>query len=124
MIRYKDGIAPIIGGVLLIAIGLALNGCGASSPATVATNVQGAVSSMASKVEAACVDANTAATDAKPFAAVPAVSDIISFVTAGCSTADAIAALTVKAVDDPTTVAWAESLATDLKNAVAEIKKL
>jgi hypothetical protein len=87
--------------------------------------VQSDVTKAATAIAAACQDANTAASAAAPFAPLtPVIPAITLYVQAGCGTADAIAALVAKTVDDPTTVAWAENLATELNSAIAAVKKL
>lgn len=99
----------------------ALAGC-SITPADV-TTAQATQAKIASAVTGACADANAAAALAAPFAAVPQVAGVLTFIEAGCATADAVAALTTKAVNDPSTIAWAEGLAGQVNGAVATVKQ-
>jgi len=99
---------------------LALNGC-ALTPELV-----GRVQVEQAKIEAAiregCAVANMAAAVAAPFAAAPMVAGVLVYVHAGCGTAEAVAALTTKAVHDPGTIAWVTQLAETLNNAVRAVR--
>jgi hypothetical protein len=99
---------------------LALAGC-AVTPTDV-TTAQTTQAKIASAVTGACADANAAAALAAPFAVVPQVAGVLTFITAGCAGAGAVAALTTKAVNDPSTIAWAEGLAGQVNGAVAAVK--
>jgi hypothetical protein len=101
-----------------------LAACTATQIANAPAKVQGTVSRVAADIEGACMVAKTAAGIAAPFGAVPAVAGIMVYVEAACATEPAVAALVVKAVNDPSTVAWAQNLATDLSAAVAKVKSL
>lgn len=121
---------------LVIAAGFsfALAACSTAPPVATATppipappqvvTVQTDVGKVAAAVESVCGDALGAAQLASPFSLIPQVAGVLTFVNASCGSADAIAALTVKAVNDPSTVAWAEGLATMLKSDVAALKTL
>ncbi len=88
------------------------------------TTVQVDQAKIQAAVVGACGDATTAAAVASPFAFVPQVAGVITFINGGCGTADAVAALVTKAVNDPATIAWAEGLAAQVKAAVASVKFL
>lgn len=119
---------------LTTAIVLALAGCSATTsvtPTTVSAGVSAGVATVqvdqakiASAVTGACGDATAAASLAAPFSAIPQVAGVLTFITAGCGTADAVAALTTKAVNDPSTIAWAEGLAAQVQSAVTAVKAL
>jgi len=94
----------------------------ASCSATQLATVQNDSTVISSAISAACTDVTAASNLAAPFVAVPAIAVVLSYATASCSGATAIAALVTKAVNDPTTVAWAENLAVELKALVAQIK--
>lgn len=112
----------------LVALGLAgmLTACstGAGTPQTTVAGVQNTQQAIQTAIGTACQDVNAASALAAPFAGVPQVAGVLTFATASCGTADAIAALVTKAVTDPTTIAWAENLASQLKAAVAAISAL
>lgn len=97
---------------------LALGGCGGAAPAQVVTDVQADQSKIQTAIDAACVDVNSAMALAAPFDAVPQVAAITTYGAASCGTATAISALVTKAVNDPTTIQWAENLATQIKSAL------
>ena len=104
------------------ALPVTVNTAPTTAEAAVAATVQTDVSSVATMVESACKDVNVAASLAAPFSIVPQIGAVLTFANASCGGADAIAALTVKAVNDPSTVAWAEGLATTINTAVANLK--
>jgi hypothetical protein len=114
---------------LIAALFGALVACSATS--TTQTNMDASAktvqvdqSKIAAAVTTACSDATTAAGFAAPFSAVPEVAGVVTFVNAGCGTADAVSALVSKAVNDPSTIAWAEKLAGQVNTAVSAAKKL
>lgn len=97
----------------MVPAGLAvtLGGC---NPAVSADQAK-----ISTAIETACTDVTSAAALAAPFAAgSPSLASVLTFATASCGSADAVAALATKAVNDPTTVAWAENLAAELKAAL------
>ena len=112
-----------VGAVAALAM-FGLAACSSTQTSTDVAKVQGAVTTVASQVESACGVAAAAASVAQPFAAVPAVGDILSFEAAACGTAPVVAGMVAKAVVDPTTVAWIENLATELNTAMADVKKI
>ena len=93
------------------------------SPAQI-TTVQTDQAAVQAKIDAVCGDASAAASLATPFAAIPAVGDILTFESASCGSAEAVSAMVSKALADPTTVEWVEGLATELKTAMAAVKSL
>jgi hypothetical protein len=98
----------------LAVAALAVMGCSQQQVAqvqTTQTDVQAAV-------QTACTDVNAAAALAAPFSAIPEVGGALVYATASCATADAVAAMATKAVDDPTTIAWLDNLASEIKAAV------
>ncbi len=76
------------------------------------------------KITAVCADVTGAATLAAPFSAIPQVAALLTYANASCGTATAVSALVTKAMNDPTTVAWAEALAAQIKAAGAAAKGL
>ena len=78
------------------------------------------------KIEAATVEAcgvaNQVAAIAAPFSGVPQVAGMLSFVSAGCGTSEAVAALVTKALNDPSTIAWTQHLADQLREAIAKVR--
>jgi hypothetical protein len=93
-------------------------GLAACTTATVDRDIakaQSVVAQAATDIGAACGAVNAAAGFAAPFSAIPQVGSILMFATASCGGADAIAALTAKAINDPSTVAWAQNLAAQIK---------
>lgn len=102
----------------LFALPLVIGACTPQQLATVQTDQ--------AKIEAAIVEGcqavNAAATVAAPFSAVPQVGAILAFAQAGCGTAGAVAGLITKAVNDPSTIAWVQRLAEQLREAVATVR--
>lgn len=108
-------LSTILGASLLTA-------CSAQQIQTAATDI----STIATSVQTACTAVNTTASgiQASPLALIPEVSGVIPYVTAACGTADAVASMVQKAVDDPNTIAWIENLNADLIADVNAIKSL
>lgn len=125
-------------GIAIALVGcIALSACEAPAvgppaapviPTADITSAQTTVASATAKINAVCGPVSAATSLAAPFSAVPAVGALISFGSASCGSAEAIAALVGKAVNDPTTIAWAENLAGQITTAVsaakAEVAKL
>lgn len=84
--------------------------------------VQANVAKAASDVNQVCGVVNTAAGVASVFSAYPPVAALEAFATVSCGSAEAVAALVQKAVNDPSTVAWAQDLATKLRAGAVEAK--
>jgi hypothetical protein len=100
---------------ILAAPLLALAAC---APGTVDRDIAKAqeVAAVAARdINAACGAVNAAASFAAPFSAIPQVGSILMFATASCGSAVAVDALTVKAINDPSTVAWTRNLAAEIK---------
>lgn len=97
----------------LTTLGLAtvLSACSAPQVA----QVQNGQATVAAAIQTACGDVNAAAALAAPFSAIPQVGAILDYATASCVGANAVAALVTKAINDPTTIAWTENLATQIK---------
>lgn len=89
-----------------------------------AVDVANTTNTIQTAITTACNDVNAAVTLAAPFSGVPQVGAVLDYAIASCGTAEAIDGLVTKALTDPTTVAWAENLAVDLKTAVAAVKNL
>ena len=96
---------------LALAGGVLLAGCTAATIARDTAKAEAVVGSVAANIQIACGAVNAAAAMAVPFSAMPVVGSLLSYATASCGSADAVAALTVKAVNDPSTVGWAQGLA-------------
>lgn len=69
-------------------------------------------------IASACGDVNAAMSLAAPFAAVPQVGAVMLYGAAACGTAQAVSALTTKAMSDPATQAWTQGLAQQIKASV------
>lgn len=74
-----------------------------------------------SGIVAACGDVQAAMAIAAPFAAIPQVGAVMDYGQASCVGAQAIAALTTKALNDPVTVAWTQQLANKIRSAPANL---
>jgi hypothetical protein len=98
----------LFGGVAALCL---LTGCTADQVASVQANQ----AKVQAAIQSACADVNSAAALAAPFSAIPQIGAILDYATASCATANAMAALTSKAVNDPATVAWAQNLAAQIR---------
>lgn len=93
-----------------------LMSCTAAQVATATLDLATAQTAVAS----VCKDVLAANAMAAPLAAVPQVGAIMDYGTAACGTETAVAALVAKAMADPSTITWAETLATQIKAAVGK----
>lgn len=103
---------------------LLLGACAGIIPAGVVTTVQADQAAIQAKIVEGCGIANTAAAGVSmtPLAAIPQVAGVLTFITGSCVGAQAIAALTTKAVNDPSTIAWLTGLPVTLRAAVAQVR--
>ena len=99
-----------------VAIAGGLVACTAAQVATANLDLATAQTVVAS----VCKDVLAANAVAAPLAAVPQVGAIMDYGTAACGTEEAVAALVQKAMADPTTIPWAETLATQIKASVGK----
>ena len=100
--------------LLAIAAAIALAGC---STAQVA-QTQAVLAAVPAELAAACSAASSAAANARATVnggAANTVSNVSSYVTAGCATGEAIAALAA----DPSSTEWVKGLATQLSSTPA-----
>jgi hypothetical protein len=100
--------------LLASAILFLLAACSAEEVA----KVQGGQAAVQAAISGACADVNAANALAAPFSIIPQVGAIMDYGTAACGGATAVAALVTKAVNDPTTVAWTQNLAAQIKAAI------
>lgn len=84
--------------------------------------VQGGQAKIEAAIVEACGVANAAAALAAPYSAIPAVAGVIIYVQAGCGTAQAVAGLVTKAVNDPSTIAWVMKLSATLRDIVVRLQ--
>lgn len=99
---------------------LFLGACSGFNLASFTNKVQVDQTKIEAAIDASCTAANAAAAIAAPFASVPQVAGVLTFVSAGCGTSEAVAALVTKAVNDPGTIAWTQKLVSDVQTAVAQ----
>ena len=97
---------------------LAMTACTADQLAS----VQKVITNVENGVQKVCADINLVAPEAALLSFVPVVGNILAFANGSCGSAEAISALVAKA--DANTVPWLTDLETQLKNAVAQAKKL
>lgn len=98
---------------------IALFGCTAATVDRDIAKAQAVVTQAANDIGTACGAVNAAASVAAQFATIPQVGSVLMFATASCGGAGAIAALTAKAINDPSTVAWAQNLAAQIRELAA-----
>lgn len=105
--------------VIITAAYIALIGCATSPTSTpVAPLTQAQVQTAVADVQAACVAANQALMLAQAIAhggALQTVNDVGKYITASCSTADAVAVLAA----NPTSVQWLNTLSSTISTATA-----
>ncbi len=105
----------LLGLNIAVVLSLALLAC-ACTPAQIQT-AQTDVTAVQAGLAGACADVAQAEAMANTFgvALVPQAATIEGFIGGSCVAGQATAALVSKAVNDPSTVAWTENLATQLK---------
>ena len=103
--------------LLIPAVLLALAACDPAQLATVQTDT----TQVATAVSQACGAVNAAAALAAPFSVVPQVGAILMFANASCSGATAVSGMVAKAAADPSTIAWLNKLAGDIKAVVPKV---
>ena len=103
----------------LLALPLALAACTPQDW----LRVQDTQAQIATAVHEACGVVNVVAAVAAPYARYPQVADILVYVPDTCGKAEAVNAMVGKALNDPSTIAWVQRLADQIKEAVALVRR-
>ena len=96
------------------ALAAILSACSAPQVAQVQTDV----AKVTTALNTACADVQAAEGVVGIAGALPAINNLEAYANSACTVAGATSEIVTKAVNDPTTIAWVQNLATQIKAAI------